>query len=110
MKPPRGSAPPSSGRREPESVRVFAIPELRLLQELRAALARGGMSPRDRRTPEDCARLALFRVEEEVLRLLGQFKRRIEGGERCRLVEKEHAQEPGRLVVELVIESMDGAP
>jgi hypothetical protein len=87
-------------------VRIFAIPELRLLQELRAALARGGMPQLARRTPEDCARLGLFRLVEEALLFLGQFKRRIEGGERCRLVERERAREPGRFVVELVIEPL----
>jgi hypothetical protein len=91
-------------------VRIFAIPELRSLQTLRAALAIGGMPPLDKRTAEDSARLGLFRLVEEALIFLGQFKRRIEGGERCRLVERERAREPGRFVVELVIESTEGPP
>jgi hypothetical protein len=103
-------APPSSGRREPGPVRFFTIPELRLLQELREALARGGMPPPDKRTPEDSARIGAFRTVAELLHLFGRLKRRIEGGERCRLVEREHAREPGRLVIELVIESMEVPP
>jgi hypothetical protein len=91
-------------------VRVFAIPELRALQNLRAALAIGGIPPVDKRTPEDGARLALFRLLEEALLLLRHFKGRIEAGERCRLVEREHPHESGRLVVELVIEPLEGSP
>jgi hypothetical protein len=91
-------------------VRYFSIPELRALQALRAALAVGGMPALDKRTPEDDARIGLFRLTEETLLLMAQFKRRIEAGERCRLVESEHAREPGRLVFELAIESMEVRP
>lgn len=84
--------------------RVIAIPELKALRELRSALAFGGLPPLARRTPEDSARIAAFRAIEELLHVLNQYRRRIESGERCRLVEREHGREPGRLLVELVIE------
>lgn len=39
-----------------------------------------------------------------VLHLLDEFRRCTESGERCRLVEREHIREKGRLLVELTIE------
>ncbi|MFT3769637.1 MAG: hypothetical protein QM820_29730 [Minicystis sp.] len=80
------------------------MPELTTLRELRRAFARGGLPPMDKRTAEDCARIASFRTLEELCRVLDEFRRRVESGERCRLVEREHAIEPGRLRVEIVIE------
>jgi hypothetical protein len=91
-------------------VRYFSIPEMRALQALRAALAVGGMPALEKRTPEDEARIGLFRLTEEALYLMAQFKRRIEAGERCRLVEREHAREPGRLLFELAIELTEVGP
>lgn len=88
----------------------LVIPELRHLQDVRAQLARGGLPPLDKRTPEDCARIAAFRTLVELLRLFGRFKQRIEAGERCRLVEIEHPQEPGRLLIEIRIEAEEVAP
>jgi hypothetical protein len=89
-------------------VRVLALPELRALREVRKALAYGGLPPAHLRTPEDCARISSFRVIEELLRVLDVYRRRVESGEKCRLVETEHRREPGRLLVELVIE-VEGA-
>jgi len=64
----------------------------------------GGLTPVRRRTPEDCARIASFRVLEEPLHLLDQLRRRIEQGEHVILLERDHVREKGRLVIELVIE------
>ncbi|APR80644.1 Hypothetical protein A7982_05991 [Minicystis rosea] len=83
----------------------FSIPEARALRELRRALARGGLPPRGERTPEDEARIASFRVMEELLRLLDHYRRRIESGERCRLVEHQHQVDPDRLHLEIEVES-----
>lgn len=80
------------------------IPEFKTLRELRRVLGRGGLPALDKRTPEDSARIASFRAIEELCRVLGEYKRRVENGERCRLVEREHGSEPGRLHVEFVIE------
>jgi hypothetical protein len=89
-------------------IRVLALPELKSLREVRKALAYGGLPPTHLRTPEDCARIGAFRVMEELLRVLDVYRRRVESGETCRLVEKEHRREPGRFLVELVIE-VEGA-
>lgn len=112
MKPPRSSRPSSQPRvaaapppppRPP--VRHVAIPEIDTLRELRRALARGGLSAVDMRTPEDCARIASLYVILDLLRLLDEFKRRVEGGERCRLVVVERNAEAGRLAIRIAIEA-----
>lgn len=87
-------------------MRHLAIPELRALQDTRYVLARGGKPPVAERTPEDCARISAFAVLVLLLRILLRFKQRIEAGERCRLVDREHVGEPGRVVIELVIEDL----
>lgn len=47
---------------------------------------------------------------QRILRILLRFKQKIEGGERCRLVEREHGHELDRIVIELEIEPVvDGA-
>ncbi len=84
--------------------RTLAIPEMKTLRELRRALARGGLPPIAKRGPEDFARIAAFRAVTALLGLLDDDRRRVERGERCRLVEHEHPILPGRLIVELVIE------
>lgn len=84
----------------------LAIPELKALQELRRALAHGGLPALDKRTFEDHARIGSFRVQVELIHFLDDYRRRIEGGERCRIVEREHRSEPGRLLIELHIEVM----
>lgn len=94
---------PSSPTRATASL---AMPELRALRELRRALARGGLPSMDRRTPEDHARIASFRALEELLQLLDQYRKRVEGGETCRLVEREQARAPGRLHLEIAIETV----
>ena len=57
------------------------------------------------RTPEDHARISAFRAIEDLLHLLDQYRGRVESGECCRLVEREHAREPGRLMIEIAIEA-----
>lgn len=88
----RSPAPPGAG----EPVRRLAIPELRALQDTRYELARGGKPPLDGRSPEDCARISAFVVLTLLLRILLRFKQKIEAGERCRLVDREHVGEPDR--------------
>jgi hypothetical protein len=91
-------------------VTPLVIPEHRTLKALRDVLAVGGLTPLGRRTPEDAARIASFRVIEELLRLLRIFKHRVEEGEACRLVERTRATEPGRFLVEIVIEPTGARP
>jgi hypothetical protein len=83
---------------------VVALPEVVALRELRRALARGGLPQMGQRTPEDHARIASFRAVEELLALLDHYRGRVTNGESCRLVEREHPREPGRLLIEIVIE------
>lgn len=83
----------------------LAFRELATLRELRRLLGRGRLPAPDHRTPEDCARIASFRTVEELLGLLDEFERRVGRGERCRLVEREHRPERGRLVIEFSIEA-----
>jgi hypothetical protein len=82
----------------------LAIPEIKTLRELRRVLAHGGLPAPPKRTSVDCARIASFRTLEELCRLLDEFRRRVEAGERCRLVEREHGTESGRMLIEIAIE------
>jgi hypothetical protein len=77
----------------PPTLRTFHIPELRTLRQLREMTGIHG----DGSTPEDSARRATHLITCEVLRFLGELKRRIERGERCRVVEVERAFEAGML-------------
>jgi len=94
------SAPPTD-----PCVRRLAIPEINALRELRRALARGGIPPLDKRTPEDSARIGAFQTIGALLRLLDEYKRRVEDGQRCRLVEVERSPQPGRILIEIAIEA-----
>lgn len=99
------SARPTSTENAP-TIRVL-IPELRALQATRYALARGGTPPVGERTPEDCARISSFHVVSLLLRILMRFKQKIEAGERCRLVEREHVFQLDRVVIEVSIDPTD---
>ena len=41
---------------------------------------------------------------QELLRLLVEYEARVAEGERCCIVEREHQREPGKLVLEFVLE------
>jgi hypothetical protein len=97
-------------RRGDAPVTPLVIPEHRTMKALRDTLRVGGLPPLDTRTPEDAARIASYRVVEELLRLLRFFKHRIEEGESCRLVERVHDTEPGRLHLEIAIEPTEARP
>jgi hypothetical protein len=93
-----------SGGTPPPPVRTFRIPEHELLKRLRDMAAIRG----DGGTPEASARLAIYRATAEVLRLLLELKRRIERGERCRVVEVEQTSELGELSLKFKIETQRG--
>lgn len=76
-----------------------------LLRVARKKFSRGGL-PAQRR-PEDDARIAVFCVLKPLLELLAEFSRRIRRGERVRLVSKEQPRTPGRMVLEVAIESAE---
>jgi len=82
----------------------LAAPEFATLRDVRRALGKGGMPSQRTRSPECHARIAAFRALDELLSLLDEYGRRVESGDRCRLVEREHKHVPGRLHLELVIE------
>ena len=82
----------------------IVIPERKTLRELRRTLARGGLPPIDKRTAEDSARIVAYRAVGELCRLLDEYQRRIESGERIRLVEQEQRPEVGRMHLDFVIE------
>lgn len=96
-RPPPPSTPPQT------KPIPFAVPELATLQRIRRLLASGGI----RRTPSGEARIASFRVVEELIRVLIEFKRRLDAGQRVRLVEVERPSTPGRFAVVLEIVSAD---
>jgi hypothetical protein len=100
-KPPARNAAPVSAP-PPPSARRFVIPEHGLLSELRHMLSAGRVPAQ---TPEDHARGASFRVVAALLLFLAEFKRRVERGDRLRIVEREHPSQPGRLIVEFTIEA-----
>ena len=85
------------------TVSRVSIPELSLLRNMRGDLARGGLPPLSKRGPEDHVRLAVYRTLLELLRLIDEYRRRVENGERCLLVEREQRPERGRLVLEFAI-------
>ena len=101
--------PASSANTTFEAGKWAPVPEfyqLRAMRELRQALSKGHVPPLERRSPETQARLACFRIVKDLLSLLGAYGRRVERGERCRLVEREHPREKGRLLLELVFEEV----
>lgn len=75
--------------------------DFEFLRLLRKRFSRGGLPAE--RTPEDYARLATFAVLQELLRLLGEFARRVQRGEALRLDVVEQPSTPGRMLVEVVI-------
>jgi len=85
--------------------RRMVIPEFETLRKLRDALARGGLRALGERTPEDHARIAEFETIASLLRFLEEFKRRVEAGERCRLLQVKRRHDPGRLSIEIAIEA-----
>jgi hypothetical protein len=82
----------------------MVLPEYEAMRELRRELARGGLPPVHARTPADMARIASFRALEELMRFLSEYRRRIDAGERCRIVEHESPRVAGRLDLHLMIE------
>lgn len=74
------------------------------LRTLREAFALLGLPQQSERTATDEARIATFFVLQELLHLLGQFRRAVEQGELPRLVVSEHGRQLGKVVIEIRIE------
>ena len=98
---PASEVPPGSGKR---AQNPLAGESFRALRELRTDLGRGGLPPRDLRTPEDEARIAAYRVLQELTHILDQYRRAVEEGKPCRLTVSEHGRQLGRVVIEVAIE------
>jgi hypothetical protein len=78
-----------------------------LLTELRHLLAAAGQRIPDQRTPEDHTRFACGKVIDRLIGFCNEFKHRVEpGAQRWRIVERVHVSEPGRLLIEFVIEEV----
>jgi hypothetical protein len=84
----------------PPAVRTFHIPEFLAMRRLREMMGIRG----DGTTPEDSARRALYLVLSDLLRLMGELKRAVESGRRCRVVDQPQPAEPGTLHIKLKIE------
>lgn len=82
-----------------------ASPEFDTLRALRRKLGSGGLPTL--RTPEDDARISTFRVLRELLDLLAEFTRRVRRGDRVRLVSREQPSTPGRMVIDIIIETTE---
>ena len=105
----RGTAPlrtPARGTRQimdapPDPI---AGEDFRALRALRDAFALGGLPQQSERTATDEARIATFFVLQELLHLLGQFRRAVDQGKLPRLVVSEHGRQLGKVVIEIRIE------
>ena len=82
-----------------------ASPDFELLRVLRKKFSRGGLPAS--RTPEDDARIAVFYVLRMLLDLLAEFTRSVRRGERPRLVVVEQSSTPGRMIVEVRMETVN---
>ncbi|APR82603.1 Hypothetical protein A7982_07952 [Minicystis rosea] len=84
----------------------LTIPAVHELRELRIALARASLSALDARASRtERARLASFRTIVVLLRVLEEFKRRVEAGEPCSLSAVDHTPAPGRYTLEFTIQA-----
>ena len=98
---PGSEFPPGSG---PRAKNPLASENFRTLRELRIDFGRGGLPPRDGRTPEDDARIATYRVLQELTHILDQYRRAIDEGRACRLAVSEHGRQLGKVIIEIAIE------
>ena len=92
-------------RRVPPVREELTIPAVHTLRELRIALARPSLSASDvcaSRTER--ARIASFRTIVVLLRVLEEFKRRVEAGEPCSLSATDDTPAPGRYILEFRID------
>jgi hypothetical protein len=98
MKPPAVAAP------------RFDVPAFRALRELLRDLGKGGLPRFAARTPEEDARLCAYHALNELCHLLDQFRRRVERGERVRLVVTDEGRRLGcaRIALEIVEEGASG--
>jgi hypothetical protein len=83
--------------------------ELGTLRALRRTFARGGLPPKEQRSPEEDVRIACFTVIADLLRVLEDFRVRVERGEAVRLAVREQMTAPGWMRVELAIEAREAS-
>ena len=102
--PASAPAPEVAPRSGSHARNPLASESFRALRELRTEFGRGGLPPRERRTPEDDARIAAYFVLRETTHILDQFRRAVEEGRPGRLVVSEHGRQLGKVVIEITIE------
>jgi hypothetical protein len=93
----------------PSGAKPTAAVIAQVLRELRQAFGSGGLPPIGTRDPDEGARLAAFRVLQALAHILDQFRRRIDGGEGCRLVVRDRGRALGQVTIEIAIVPLDGA-
>lgn len=88
----------------------LALPAFATLRALRRELSRGGMPAENERTAEDQARIALFVVVSDVLRVLEDFRARVQRGEAVRLRTRPIDNTEGRARFDVTIEPVTIEP
>lgn len=78
-------------------------PEFSSLRALRWLFSRGGLPPCSARSPADDARIAAFFTLQELLYVLGEFRKAYLRGSRCRLAVSENGRSPGKVTIEIAI-------
>jgi hypothetical protein len=73
------------------------------LRHVRLTLSAGGLTAAERRTPEGSVRLATIHACREIEHIIDQLRRRIDAGERCRVVCTEKGRRLGLAIVHLEI-------
>jgi hypothetical protein len=77
---------------------------MNVLRAMRKELIEGGFPPTSKRTPDIWLRYATFTVITDLLRVLGEYRRRVLRGDRCFFFDRKHPQKLGHLMVELIVE------
>lgn len=89
---------------DPLTPRAFAT-----LREVRRELSRGGLPPEHERTAEDHVRIALFEVVSNVLRVVENYRARVQRGEAVRLRTRQIDNTEARARFDVTIEPLAAA-
>jgi len=89
--------------RSSETSDPLGSPEFSSLRTLRRLFSQGGLPPCSARSPADDARIAAFFTLQELLHVLGEFRKACSRGSRCRLAVSENGRSPGKVTIEIAI-------
>jgi hypothetical protein len=78
-------------------------PEFATLRALRRLFSHGGLPPQDSRSAQDDARIASFFTLQELLYILGEFRKAHLRGARCRLAVSENGRSQDRITIDIAI-------